>query len=237
MVNTDLEGVIKLITDSPYPYFIVRSNRNDVNSVIFRSDENQDKPANIEAFRRTMANVDGEYFVVAIKQNAKDNSGNYTYTFHNRRPTAIGTTQPMPTPATPHITEDELQRRIDLTRREIMCEFQERELQRREKELATQQRDFNTEKTSTIGILVDRIGKVLPRLFPQVAVAGTPTETLPLDQTTPTDPDTLTTQLENILERLAAVEPDYLTLLETITTMAENKDPMYATARQFLIRQ
>ena len=258
MTNTDLEGVIRLINACPYPYFYVRSNKSDVNSTIYRTDDDLDKAANIEAFRRTMAEVDGEYFVVVLKQNAKDNTGNYTYTFHNRL-----SAQRAATPAAPAvagISDDELNRRLELERRSILAEYQAKDLERRERELAAARREFNAEKSSTIGIIVDRLGKVIPQLFPRVAVAGTPDNQLPTPgtddipvvhtspaptqrsddfsphPTTPETPDPETAHLEDLLTRLADAEPDYLRLLETIVLMAERQDPTYTMARSFLLK-
>ena len=127
-----------------------------------------------------------------------------------------------------------------------------KEIERRERELAEKEKEYRAEKASTIGILVDRIGKVIPKIFPQVAVAGMPGEEVPVPASVAKQPqhneeaieiatvendeqDEATAELESLLERFAAVEPEWLPLLRRMVEMAEAKDATYNMARNFLL--
>jgi hypothetical protein len=158
----------------------------------------------------------------------------------------------MPQPTSNGLSEIDIEARIKNATDAVKLEFATKDLERRERELAEKEKEYRAEKASTIGIIVDRIGKVIPKIFPQVAVAGMPGEEVQVPASVAKQPqydeeaieiatvendeqDEATAELESLLERFAAVEPEWLPLLRRMVEMAEAKDATYNMARNFLL--
>lgn len=137
--------------------------------------------------------------------------------------------------------------------------MQELELQRYENErknFESEKKAFEDEKKSAIGMLVQYMAPVAQAMMagrrPMVAGVDAPAdvEAARIIAKDPEAPETETPEAEeesvftdeeqerlyDLMARLKAVEPQYLELVEAVVKMAESKDPMYNTAKGFLIR-
>ena len=224
-------------------YWTIRTKK-DANSYIFKCDKSLSFDDNIERMKQVMRIYNGSYFMLEGKENADSNKGAFCYEFSNQEQApstaAVGNVPVM----SGGVSESEMQSRIENECNKIRFEFMQKDLERRERDLAEREKEYRKEKESTVGILVDRIGKVLPRLFPQVAVAGIEGERVPVApvqisedtvEVSEEEIDEATREIEQLLERFAAVEPEWLPLLRKMVAMAEAQDSTYKMARNFLL--
>ena len=138
--------------------------------------------------------------------------------------------------------------------------YEKERLERLEKELREEKRDLEAQKNSAMGILAQTLApfaqKLAGKLAPMRNVAGTPLDAEE-DVTAarihtrreaageePEQPDEVEIFCEEdeynrmmaTMERFAAVEPQWLDLLEAVTRLAEANDSSYTMAKQFLLK-
>ena len=145
----------------------------------------------------------------------------------------------------PAFDREELERSIT---EKIEMKYKLARLEDERKDFERERKEFQEEKNNAIGALIQYFAPVAQAILERkglAKVAGTdvPAERIvPVDdepEQTP-DPDDLpeeeASQAYELLKRFRKVEPNYLQLLESVVTMAENGDTMYATAKTFLIK-
>lgn len=248
---TTFDKIPELLRANDCKYWHIRTKK-DANSYVFKYDDSRSFDDNIARMQEIMRLYHGSYFILEGKENAASNKGSFCFEFSNEGAPAVGSMMQMPQPASSGLSEIDIEARIKNATDAVKLEFATKDLERREKELAAREKEYREEKASTIGIIVDRIGKVIPKIFPQVAVAGMPGEEVPVPasvaKSTEEAPevakiataendeqDEATAELESLLERFAAVEPEWLPLLRRMVEMAEAKDATYNMARNFLL--
>lgn len=147
-------------------------------------------------------------------------------------------------------------------RKEVETEWLKHDLERREKELAEQQKEFRQDKEGVMGLLVNYLKPVAGAMLSGTGV-GRPATIHGVDAPADVDAERIQTvethdpeehaddpeeqtespftneeaeQLFSLMARFKAVEPDYLRMIETVVTMAENGDNMYSMAKGFLCK-
>lgn len=225
-------------------YWTIRSKK-DTNSYIFKCEKDSGFDDNLSRMQNVMNLYKGSYFILEGKENSEANRGSFTFEFSNENTSyknqpaeivGIGSS----------ISESDINSRIENATNAVRLEFEKKDLERRERDLEAREKEYREEKASTIGIIVDKIGKVLPRIFPQVAVAGMQDEHVHVAPSRSDQHDTEgeiseigieNSDIENLLERFSAVEPEWYRLLNNIVEMAERKDSTYTMARNFLLQK
>lgn len=250
---TTFDKIPELLRANDCKYWHIRTKK-DANSYVFKYDDSRSFDDNIARMQEIMRLYHGSYFILEGKENAASNKGSFCFEFSNEGAPAVGSMMQMPQPTSNGLSELDIAARIKNAVDEVKLDFANKDLERRERELAEKEKEFRAEKESTIGIIVDRIGKVLPKMFPQVAVAGMPGEEVSVPASVAKQPqhneeavefatvesdeqDEATAELEALLERFAAVEPEWLPLLRRMVEMAEAHDATYNMARNFLLNQ
>lgn len=211
--------------------------KKDVNSYVFKYDKERSFDDNISRMQQVMNLYKGSYFILEGKENGEANRGSFFFEFSNESPATVLS---IPDTGIAGLSETDINNRIENATNAVKLEFERKDLERREKDLENREKEYRQEKESTIGIIVDRIGKVLPRLFPQVAVAGIKNENIEIQSSTDIDNDNNSidiTELEQLLERFSAVEPEWLNLLKSVVEMAERQDSTYKMARNILLNK
>lgn len=248
---TTFDKIPELLRANDCKYWHIRTKK-DANSYVFKYDDSRSFDDNIARMQEIMRLYYGSYFILEGKENAASNKGSFCFEFSNEGAPAVGAMMQMPQPTSSGLSELDIAARIKNAVDEVKLDFANKDLERRERELAEKEKEFRAEKESTIGIIVDRIGKVIPKIFPQVAVAGMPGEEVPVPASVAKQPqhdeeaieiatvendeqDEATAELESLLERFAAVEPEWLPLLRRMVEMAESRDTTYNMARNFLL--
>ena len=234
---TTFDKIPELLRQNDIKYWTIRTKK-DSNSYVFKYDDSRSFDDNINRMQDIMRLYQGGYFVLDGKENAASNKGMYCFEFSNESTTpSLGSMPQYQQPVVGSgMSEIDIETRIKNATDAVRLEFRQADLERREKDLATREKEYRQEKASTIGILVDRIGKVIPKIFPQIAVAGMPGEQVQIPTSVENDEqDAATAELESLLERFAAVEPEWLPLLRRMVEMAEAKDATYNMARNFLL--
>ena len=248
---TTFDKIPELLRANDCKYWTIRTKK-DSNSYVFKYDDTRSFDDNINRMQEIMRLYHGSYFVLDGKENAATNKGMFCFEFSNEGTAPMVGSMQQPTVIQGGLSELDIESRIKNATDAVRLEFQQQDLARREKELAAREKEYREEKNSTIGIIVDRIGKVIPKIFPQVAVAGMPGEQVAVPASVAKTPrhneenvefatveteeqDEATAELEALLERFAAVEPEWLPLLRRMVEMAEAKDATYNMARNFLL--
>lgn len=151
--------------------------------------------------------------------------------------------------AAPAVDREELAKSI---RKEIMGEIREQSYADRMKKLEAAEAEFQREKEGAMGLLVGYLKPVLSALAGGGSrVAGLDTaqpiyaqpiqpkaepETQQPDEEESVFTDEEAEELELLLARFKAVEPEYMTMLRKVVTMAEAGDATYTMAKNFLCK-
>ena len=219
------------------------------NTTIFRTDESRDQDKNIEIMDSIMMNVTGDYFhfrgVNKVVPNDKGINSGFTSIEVIRGRSEKPKPQEAATPqyvsgVAGYIPLDEFERRIDFIKKEIKLEYREQEIEKKQQTLNEELRDFDSRQNDTIGMIVQKVGEILPYFFPKPAsptqlaqVAGV--ENIPDDKLPDLEiTDDTEARASELLNRWMAADPDWLRLLETIVVLAESKDSKYTMAKSFL---
>lgn len=137
---------------------------------------------------------------------------------------------------------DQLKEEIRL---QVETEFNKRKLEEDRKQLNEERKAFNEEKSGVIGMLVNYLAPAAKAVMGNSRIAGLdvqPANAPSLtEQAKPEEPateepftDEEAREIEELLVRFKAAEPEYLTLLRKVVSMAEAKDSSYTMAKQFL---
>ena len=131
----------------------------------------------------------------------------------------------------------------------IMMKLRLEQLEKERKDFEREKKEFENEKAGFIGVLIDKFGPFVSTYMQKqnlAKVAGTDVEAeriVPVSedpdegsQETDDLPDEEANQAYELLKRFRKVEPQYLQLLASVVTMAENGDPTYTMAKGFLIK-
>ena len=165
------------------------------------------------------------------------------------QPQAVAPVGYMPAPA-PAFDEKAFEARL---RKEIAADYEKKDLERREKELAEEMREFRRDKESALGIMVGYLKPLLGTAASAVAGAARPAAIHGVDAPEDVDApkiepvgeedneespfsDEESDQLFSLLARFKKVEPNYLTMIARVVEMAEAGDSTYTMARGILCK-
>lgn len=151
-------------------------------------------------------------------------------------------TQSVSSPAIPVFDEDKIAERI---RREVKLEYENRRYEDERAKFEADKKRFEEEKSGVIGALVQYFSPVVAAMRSK-RVAGIdnemPVNAAPIqvsreiETTACSFSDEESDKLCELMERFKAAEPRYLDLIESVVEMAEQKNPMYDTAKGFLLK-
>lgn len=144
----------------------------------------------------------------------------------------------------------------DAITKQIRAEMQVKDMERREREIEKREKEFAEKQNGVLGAIVGYLAPYIPALnkgleYRAVAgtekkqdiIAGDTQEPLHVQPIVPTEEESPFTEEEeermyNVGVRFKKAEPeDWLDLLESVADMAEKKDPMYGTAKGFLLKK
>lgn len=138
-------------------------------------------------------------------------------------------------------------------RKELQAEWDKREYERKAAELEKERKEFEADKNSAIGLLTNYLAPVAKALVNRKIVAGTDTsEQLETDPIPPikakTQQEPSGEQEENVfteeeedelytlLKEFKEIEPQYLELIRGVVKLAKSGSPMYAGAKDFILK-
>ena len=150
----------------------------------------------------------------------------------------------------PAVDPEKLER--DITEK-LTMQFKLQQLENERKDFEREKKEFEAKKTSAVGMLLNYFAPVAQAWAQKqglMKVAGSPVEAdriVPVgednenvdepEEATPELPDEEAQRGSDLLVRFRKVEPDYLELLESVVTMAENGDTMYNMAKATLLKK
>ena len=151
-------------------------------------------------------------------------------------------------PMQPVVNEADIERRLT---EKLTMQFRLEQMEADRKNFEKEKKEFEAEKAGVIGALINYFGPVAQTFMRQkglAKVAGTDVEAekiVPVqgddaqgDEVTVDDlPEEEAEKAYELLKRFRKVEPNYLTLLESVVKMAESGDSNYNLARGFLIKE
>jgi len=129
-------------------------------------------------------------------------------------------------------------------RKEILNEIKLEQYEQERKEFEQERKEFQKEKEGVIGLAIGYLKPVLGALASKrvagvdadADIAARKINAVPGDEEESPISDEEAEKIEDLIIRFKKVEPDYLRLLESVVTMAENGDATYTMARGFLIK-
>ena len=191
---TTYESIPELIKLNGIINWKIRKSKSDINSILFCSDKDKSIDANIEDMNKIFLVDFGNFYILdGTRSEAKNAStGRFYYEFTNLKPSDASTSAATPLQTTyvgaPNngISQEELDRRIELATREIESKYKEKSLAEQKKDLDEERREFYRDRDSALNVILTKIGAILPTILggtqqaaPAIAVqgiAGTPEE-------------------------------------------------------------
>lgn len=245
----NVDDVIRWLELQNLEWWTVSLTKDD-NAKVFDSLDDETLEARKQRFRETMRLATGNRFVVRGKRNKSDGRGMFYEEFSNNNTLApannsIGNTV---TGLTPEEVEKRIKEALDNANRERELQElkkQNSDLMKAVKEYDTAGTRFMQKLEPYIGMLASTlVGKLVPNQ-PAISVASispVPDSYDPDDDENEVDPDDQPEieinndemKIQTALIKWIQADPDYLTLLEAISDMAERKDPMYEMAKNFI---
>ncbi|MGM9818821.1 MAG: hypothetical protein ACI30B_07575 [Paludibacteraceae bacterium] len=228
--------------------------QNDPNSYVFKSDPTQDKQLEIQRMRDVLDLSVNSRLYVSAKTNKGGTTGNFSEILE--APQAA----PVAAPATQTIgyTPDELERRITQAVERTNFEWQKKQFEQDRKDFEEARKEFEEKQNGIFGILIEKAAPVimpyiqgfLQKKNPLAQVAGLEqpykADPIPVKENTAETAeqqekevftDEESEKLFALMERFKKVEPDYLTLVESVVVMAESGDSMYMMAKKMLLNK
>ena len=233
MITGNITNLINWLNDNGIDEWQLSTSSNrQGNSYIFKSEDDTPREQEIERMTRQLAYCQNAIIYVFGKKKGKPNVGNFTETWVN---SGSGTTSaaPQPISGTP-VFQSDIDARIEAAIMKERLAWQQREVERERREIAELRKEYEKEKESVLGLLIDKaapvISGLLSRRTPQPAIAGTPGDVtapriIPADpgaQDTSPFSDDEADELYALMSRYKAVDPGYLSLIRRFVTFAES---------------
>lgn len=149
----------------------------------------------------------------------------------------------------PAVDAEKLER--DITEK-LTMQFKLNQLESERKDFEREKKEFEQEKSGTIGAILSYLAPVAQAWMQKQGLAKMAGTDVPAEKIVPVadgQPENVETPDPNdlpdeeaargyaLLVRFRQVEPDYLDLLESVVTMAENGDSMYNMAKASLLKK
>lgn len=204
---------------------------------LFESDIEKTRESEIDRFRQVMALSDNSRVRIVGKVNPKQQTGIFEEFWANVSAPVAQTIG-----SAPAIDADYIDKKIAAAVQENELRWREKELSKRESNLAEAEKEFKRSQEGIIGILVKKAEPFISQFMPHAAVAGvespTPVEPIPV-KTMPADPDaTMETEEAEVFtdeeaDRLMAAmarykeaDPEYLEVLEGLVDFVCSGQPI-----------
>lgn len=196
----------------------------------FQSDEGENKKAIEDRLSRTLDFLEpGKYYIEMSDGNSRRNWYREFFILEGE-PTASPAFSGIPANA---ITSEEMDRRIAAALEAQKKDFKIAELEAKVSEYEGELEERQTPLQEAIGRVTPYLPAILDRLFPktgmQVGVAGT---SQPIRVNTKSNSDD-NSRILRIAERLAAIEPNYLDLLEKLCDKLEENPGLLTMIKSF----
>ncbi|MEE1174178.1 MAG: hypothetical protein U0K53_01715 [Paludibacteraceae bacterium] len=234
MIKGDINNLVAWLNANNINYWCITAGGTaQSNNKIFESDIENNRDREIARMREVLSLSEHTCVYIAGRQNKNQQTGNYSETWCNK----IESTPTINTiGATPQYDEQYIQNKIDNAVRQERLNWLEKELEKREKDLAEEKKAFRQDKEGVFGILVEKAAPVLAQFFPRASVAGiaqsetqaqtiraveAPADCLPQDTT---QEDLFTEdeseQLYSMVAKFKEFDPDYLSILSKFISLA-----------------
>ena len=197
---------------------------------LFQSDEGENKKAIEDRLSRTLDFLEpGKYYIEMSDGNSRRNWYREFFILEGE-PTASPAFSGIPANA---ITSEEMDRRIAAALEAQKKDFKIAELEAKVSEYEGELEERQTPLQEAIGRVTPYLPAILERFFPktgmQVGMAGT---SQPIRVNTQSNSDD-NSRILRIAERLAAIEPNYLDLLEKLCDKLEENPALLGMIKQF----
>lgn len=197
---------------------------------LFQSDEGENKKTIEDRLSRTLDYLEpGKYYIEMSDGNSRRNWYREFFILEGE-PTASPAFSGIPANA---VTSEEMDRRIAAALEAQKKDFKIAELEAKVSEYEEELEERQTPLQEAIGRVTPYLPAILDRLFPktgmQVGVAGT---SQPIRVNTKSNSDD-NSRILRIAERLAAIEPNYLDLLEKLCDKLEENPALLGMIKQF----
>ncbi len=236
MAQGNFDNAIEMIRINELENFEIYTGKENASTALFKSNPERDLDSNIEQARSIMRSCHGDYFTLVSWRGNNKTVNKFRFVFDNLIHTSVGSSSGTATPATVGVPSELVDQQIQAAIDRLQLDYERKDIDRRENDLRDRERDFERNRDSVLGRIMNVVGGVINQ-YPQLAVAGIPEgDDAPSEATTlaaePTDD--ATAHLEQLLSRWAEVDPDWLQLLEKIVNMATSQDPKYTIAKSML---
>lgn len=238
----NVENTIEWLRLNGLKYFVVQLKDTD-NTKVFESDDGKGFEDNISIFRQIMNVSYGSRFLIKAADSKESKRGKYFEEFKNSTEPApaVGSTSPQLGIYGTNDVETIVQKRIEEyeAKQELKRIKEERDDYKKEAERRqTISEQFMETTLPYIGVIAQHLmTKLIPVKAP-IALAGIETTNEQTNMQNTESEITLTDdqndRVETALQTWAKADPDFISLLEKIATMAETKDPMYNMAKSML---
>lgn len=261
---TTYDNIPNLIRLNNMVSWKIRRSKTDSNSFLFVSDSDKSIDANIEDMNKIFEVDFGNFYILdGTKSEAKNASmGRYYFEFSNLKPSGEAPTTP-PLPQTTYvgalnngISQEELDRRIELATREIESKYKEKSLAEQKKDLDEERKEFYRDRDSALNVILTKIGAILPTILggtqqatPAIAVqgiAGTPQEERNVviephegaeeedREDTRESNDVVEGKYIDAVRRWIEKDPEAGEILIKLVDIAYNNESLYNMAKNFL---
>lgn len=237
MIKGDINNVLQwLEMNAIQQWTIFQGSGANGQGKIFESNIEMSMESEIERFRQVMALSENALVKIVGKVNPKQNTGVFVETWTNSSPAQ---SHSMSIGSTPAYDADYIDSKIKAAVAEERMLWREKELVKRENNLAEAEKEFKRNQEGIVGILIEKAAPFISQLMPRAAVAGveSPTPVAPIPVKTMTDeaiedareeePEIFTDEeadrLMTAMARFKEVDADYLTVLEKIVEIASGK--------------
>lgn len=261
---TTYESIPELIKLNGIINWKIRKSKSDINSILFCSDKDKSIDANIEDMNKIFLVDFGNFYILdGTRSEAKNAStGRFYYEFTNLKPSDASTSAATPPQTTyvgaPNngISQEELDRRIELATREIESKYKEKSLAEQKKDFDEERKEFYRDRDSALNVILTKIGVILPTILggtqqatPAIAVqgiAGTPQEERDVviephegaeeedREDTRESNDVVEDKYIDVVRRWIEKDPEAGEILIKLVDIAYNNESLYNMAKNFL---
>ncbi len=248
----DVESVVKWLQVNGLEHYSVKVKEGD-NALVFESDENLSVDDNFSKFRKVMDLCTGNRFFIKASTKKGVNRGNYSEEFKNitSTPSAIGAIQPVQSVGA---SPEEVDRRVNDAVEKMLDKLEMKRIKEENVELQKMIRENDTVKTNFYAKLTPYIGQIAASVIgkiiqqaPALGIAGIEQPNVSFDviedepqagmgeMISPNENENAE-RLSIALEAWSKADPDFIMLIEAVANLASTKDPMYAMAKNMLIK-
>lgn len=243
MIKGDINNVLQwLDMNGIQQWTIFQGSGANGQGKIFESNIEMSLESEIERFRQVMALSENALVKIVGKVNPKQNTGVFVETWTNSSPAQ---SHSMSIGSAPAYDADFIDSKIKAAVAEERMLWREKELVKRENNLAEAEKEFKRNQEGIVGILIEKAGPFISQFMPHAAVAGVeaPTPVAPIPVKTMTaesdatmeaeeteEPEVFTVEesdrLYSVIARYKEADPEYLEVLEGLVNFVCSGEPL-----------